>query len=318
MVLYCKNFEAWISIDGEEAQEFQCEVLSDGNNGSLRQTTSGVTCWIPSQEQKSFKVHWRDIDFSFPSRGRVYIDGIACGGKIIHDKTRLQVVKEGFRIGPSKKRPFLFQKIDTIEPADAPRQSSSSNPLFASSSSADIGKIFLEIHRVNPIERRPYSQTHTPPEGQYTEEETKGKVHRVGFGEPISSQNRPLYHETETIGPPVARFCFCYAPLGLLRAKNIAPLAKASRQSQQLISVSTSTTILASSERHPEANAVKNESDPVDGEPDIYLRDVHENHIIPKCEPEVLPNSKRKNLETSSDSLVKRRRVSEIIDLTSD
>ncbi|THV06346.1 hypothetical protein K435DRAFT_960594 [Dendrothele bispora CBS 962.96] len=343
MVLYCNDFHAWVTINDEEAQEFQCEVLEEDNglaSDRPRDMADGVMCWIPSQEGKRFKVHWHDSKFSHPSRGRVYIDGISCGGKVIHDKNRLQVVKDGYRIGPSSKRPFLFQKIDSIRPdAASPSSCSSSNsPLTtrssstsgsainksgpAPASSSDIGKIYLEIHHVKPVSKRPYDSDKTliPPENQYTEEETKGKVHQVRFGEPVATQTLPTYHETETIGPPVARFCFRYAPLGLLRAKNIAPLSRTTRKH---------TSGQSSEPLETGDTAVKNEPDSegTTSVPRVYLKDI-EVDVVTKLEPDVQvlqgssARGKRKDPSYSptlnSGLRRKKKKAKEIIDLTSD
>ncbi|KAJ7267543.1 hypothetical protein B0H12DRAFT_1229856 [Mycena haematopus] len=75
-MLQCKEFAAWVSIDGTEAPEYGVEMSEDQKS---------VTCWIPSELGKKFAVHWKNISYDGDTRGRVFMDGTNCGGTIIHD-----------------------------------------------------------------------------------------------------------------------------------------------------------------------------------------------------------------------------------------
>ncbi|KAF5349764.1 hypothetical protein D9758_010173 [Tetrapyrgos nigripes] len=312
MVLIFNDFHAWITIEDKHLEEF-------GHKGDSK---DGITCWVPSEPGK--------VRDAFPAFIILYFSQTdqpgaevrkSIGATVVHDKARLEVVKDGYRNNESVKLPFVFEKIETTDPETASRlnssrgsessarASSSSESVASPVSIADVGLIYLEIHRVNLVGRQRYDATHTPPESPlYTEEEAKGKIHRVNFGDPIKSQSVTHYHDTEPIGPPVAKFSFRYAPLGVLRANSIAPL----------------------STRHDHDAAVKIELDPnlrsreaFDGsEPPLFLRDIDDSGAIVKPDPDASRNNKRRQLgledgreehhgsssSSSSNSIRKRQR----------
>ncbi|KAJ3809732.1 hypothetical protein EV368DRAFT_38545 [Lentinula lateritia] len=103
-MLFYGNISAWITIDGNGHLEEHGVDVDDGEKT--------VTCYIASEEGKGFQVHWCDRSFECPTRGRIYIDGRAMGGKIISGRTfNRSVVKKGFRTSGNTRMPFLFSKL---------------------------------------------------------------------------------------------------------------------------------------------------------------------------------------------------------------
>ncbi|KAF5375828.1 hypothetical protein D9757_011183 [Collybiopsis confluens] len=204
-MLFYGEFGAWVTVDGKTLDEF-------GLDTDIPQRK--VSCYIASEEGKSFQVHWYDKEVESATRGRVSIDGRSMGGKIIHSKIDNSVTKRGFRTSAKKRMPFIFSKIQLTDKEDGISYLSTHKP----------GEINIVIVRVRMTGVKIYAREHTVPETlTYNEEKLKGSTHNTTFGQPAIDTNRILYHETEPYGDPVARFCFRYMPIDLLRAKDIAP-----------------------------------------------------------------------------------------------
>ncbi|KAJ3977041.1 hypothetical protein EV361DRAFT_944706 [Lentinula raphanica] len=206
-MLFFGNFGAWISVDGDRHLE-EYGVATDTKDRT-------VICYIASEEGRSFQVHWYDNSFESPTRGRVYIDGRSMGGKIIHEKTiNHSAVKKGFRTDAKTRMPFVFSKLKLVDREDTVGTSSAERP----------GEINLIIIRVKPQNTRTYEQSNLVPETlEFNEKDVKGAVHNTTFGEPIVETTPVLHHEAEPYGEPIARFCFRYLPLDILRAKDLVP-----------------------------------------------------------------------------------------------
>ncbi|KAH7871549.1 uncharacterized protein C8R40DRAFT_1120847 [Lentinula edodes] len=205
-MLFYGNIGAWITIDGNGHLEEHGVDFDD------REKT--VTCYIASEEGKSFQVHWCDRSFECPTRGRIYIDGRAMGGKIISGRTvNRSVIKKGFRTAGNTRMPFVFSKLKLTDIEDA-----------VSLSTESPGEIDLIIIRVRLRSRKLYDKSHTAPETlEFNEKDVKGSAHNTTFGKPVVDSRSVLEHETEPYGDPIARFRFRYMPIDLLRAKDIAP-----------------------------------------------------------------------------------------------
>ncbi|KAK0500138.1 hypothetical protein EDD18DRAFT_1068613 [Armillaria luteobubalina] len=65
---------ARIEVDGDHLPEYRVEY-SPGKKL--------VKCWIPSQAGKAFSVHWRHRNRQFPTSGRVHIDGLFAGSRLL-------------------------------------------------------------------------------------------------------------------------------------------------------------------------------------------------------------------------------------------
>ncbi|KAJ6498916.1 hypothetical protein C8R45DRAFT_821798 [Mycena sanguinolenta] len=106
-MLQYREFAAWISIDGTEAPEYRVEVSKDQKS---------VSCWIASELGKRFSVNWTNTSYKSDVRGRVYMDGILCGGKIIHpNNLPTTATKKGITNGVSV-RPFMFSSVQLTGP----------------------------------------------------------------------------------------------------------------------------------------------------------------------------------------------------------
>ncbi|KAJ3909097.1 hypothetical protein F5879DRAFT_171379 [Lentinula edodes] len=225
-MLFYGNIGAWITIDGNGHLEEHGVDFDD------REKT--VTCYIASEEGKSFQVHWCDRSFECPTRGRIYIDGRAMGGKIISGRTvNRSVIKKGFRTAGNTRMPFVFSKLKLTGELWCPsyvncRDLLSSAPEdiedAVSLSTESPGEIDLIIIRVRLRSRKLYDKSHTAPETlEFNEKDVKGSAHNTTFGKPVVDSRSVLEHETEPYGDPIARFRFRYMPIDLLRAKDIAP-----------------------------------------------------------------------------------------------
>ncbi|KAJ4477517.1 hypothetical protein J3R30DRAFT_3486771 [Lentinula aciculospora] len=205
-MLFLGNFGAWISIDGvKHLEEYGVDINHEEKT---------VTCYIASEEGESFQVHWYDKSFESPTKGRVYIDGRAMGGKIISETTiNRSVVKKGFRTDVNRRMPFVFSKLKLTDNED-----------LVGTSRESLGEIDLVIIRVRLRSKRAYNKSHSAPETlEFNEKEVKGVAHNTTFGEPIMDSAIVLEYETEPYGVPIARFCFRYMPIDVLRARDIAP-----------------------------------------------------------------------------------------------
>ncbi|KAJ3888118.1 hypothetical protein GG344DRAFT_54325 [Lentinula edodes] len=196
-MLFYGNIGAWITIDGNGHLEEHGVDFDD------REKT--VTCYIASEEGKSFQVHWCDRSFECPTRGRIYIDGRAMGGKIISGRTvNRSVIKKGFRTAGNTRMPFVFSKLKLTDIEDA-----------VSLSTESPGEIDLIIIRVRLRSRKLYDKSHTAPETlEFNEKDVKGSAHNTTFGKPVVDSRSVLEHETEPYGDPIARFRFRYMPIG--------------------------------------------------------------------------------------------------------
>ncbi|KAF8199820.1 hypothetical protein K438DRAFT_668266 [Mycena galopus ATCC 62051] len=129
-----KEFTAWISIGGSEAPEYGLEVSDDQKT---------VTCWIPSELGKKISVNWTNISYNSDTRGRVYMDGNLCGGKIIHPwNLPTTATKNGITNGISVK-PFIFSSLEITD----------DHAFSGGPSHEELGVIKIKIEPVRVTER---------------------------------------------------------------------------------------------------------------------------------------------------------------------
>ncbi|KAJ3888125.1 hypothetical protein GG344DRAFT_54323 [Lentinula edodes] len=104
MMLFLEEFEAWVTIDGQHAEEYQWQYIPKQKL---------VQCWIASEVGKPFQIHWLDSKRSTATDGFVLLDGKKCGGSVISsdlDKPNY-TCKEYIRTGPTTVKPFEFSQI---------------------------------------------------------------------------------------------------------------------------------------------------------------------------------------------------------------
>ncbi|KAJ7933800.1 hypothetical protein B0H13DRAFT_1592038 [Mycena leptocephala] len=102
-MLHCKEFSAWVSIEGKVTEEYGVEISEDQKS---------VTCWIPSELGKKFSVQWKNESYYHDTRGRVKMDGNYCGGKVIYAR---KIPKSTFLAGVSDGatlKPFIFSSLE--------------------------------------------------------------------------------------------------------------------------------------------------------------------------------------------------------------
>ncbi|KAK0205072.1 hypothetical protein DFS33DRAFT_1325261 [Desarmillaria ectypa] len=208
------EFSAWVSIDGVEAEEYGMTV--DGTR---------VTCWIASEANKTFRLHWKDSVVSSPTRGNPSIDGTTYPPRYIGSLRRSEVFLGSVRDSDSSKRPFMFTKLNLTD----------DDAYLNVAAPSSLGEIEVVLYRV---ERR-RSRNHRPPLNNtsqgadltrrvYHEHNKKGIDHEISLGSPrrvdsiIRRQHNPLCF-TKPRGDPIVTFRFKYRPLDVLQAQDIAP-----------------------------------------------------------------------------------------------
>lgn len=100
-MLTCDHFSAWVTTEGVQAKEYQVEV-----------TPGRVTCCIPSEANKTFKIHWEDNNFASPTKVIACVDGTHYGYYSIRQKDRRQEgLTGGIPISKTSWLPFMFSNV---------------------------------------------------------------------------------------------------------------------------------------------------------------------------------------------------------------
>ncbi|KAK0500136.1 hypothetical protein EDD18DRAFT_1148620 [Armillaria luteobubalina] len=207
------KFSAWVAIGGVEAKEY--EVVVDGTK---------VACWIASEANKTFRLHWKDSVVSSPTRGNPSIDGITYPPRHIDSLRKSEVFLGGVRDSDDSKRPFMFTRLNLTD----------DDAYLDVAAPLSLGEIEVALYRV---ERR-RSRNHRPLKNisdradftrrVYHEHNKKGIDHEASLGSPkrVESISRSWHRPfgfTKPRGDPIVTFCFKYRPLKVLQAQEIAP-----------------------------------------------------------------------------------------------
>lgn len=199
------HFSAWVTIEGIQAKEYQVEV-----------TSGRVTCWIPSEANKTFKIHWKDNNFAFPTKIIARVDGTHYGYYCILQKDRRhQGSTDGIPITETSRLPFMFSNIKL-----------SDNDDLLDQSTQNVGEIHVEISKCHVEKKKKDTLVYYQPQGrrQIHEREKKGADHQVGFAAAVPNRRMKCSRcRCTAIGPPVVIFSFKYRPLAVLQANGIAP-----------------------------------------------------------------------------------------------
>ncbi|KAJ7111882.1 hypothetical protein C8R44DRAFT_254672 [Mycena epipterygia] len=204
------QFSAVVTVDGVELSEFAVEYSADATE---------ATCWIASEEDKQFRIEWKD-DQASASReisGLVTVDGIDCGGKRMMIQGRSRHVSTAFRdsvpTSATTRRPLLFSKQALTDDDD----------YLNTAISPQLGTIQLLIRHVRDSRKRPSSYRGPTFQPQILHERSKKAIgHSVQFGTEFNSTDRNQRRHPHIVKSLVT-FVFKYRPIGLLRAEGIAP-----------------------------------------------------------------------------------------------
>ncbi|KAJ7141253.1 hypothetical protein C8R44DRAFT_243530 [Mycena epipterygia] len=203
--MHCKEFKAWITIDGKEAVEYDVQTSEDQKT---------VTCWIASELGKTFSVNWENSSYRHDVIGDVKMDGNHCAGDIIYGHLLPKTVcNKGVSDGTTIKV-FMFSSLEMTD----------DDTYLGQSSHQELGVIQLAIYPIR-ITRR-----NTGPSGgrslsniKVHERTKKAVTQQITLGNPEELADSVSFSTFERTGPDLAIFSFNYRPIDVLRANGIAP-----------------------------------------------------------------------------------------------
>ncbi|TCD63622.1 hypothetical protein EIP91_005173 [Steccherinum ochraceum] len=191
-----RGFSAWISCDGMELPEFKPECDDERNV---------VSCWIPSHNGQSFKVHWKDHGGYVDSSAYIYLDEHMVPGRFLFGFGETE--RGTMRVGTDAEVPFVFSAPPEEDEGDE--------------KDANINVVKLKIKRVRRMESATANVYAAPPRPKKA---LKG-THRVVWGpQRPSSVQRPQTWTTQLYDPaePVyVTFVFKYRPMDALEALGV-------------------------------------------------------------------------------------------------
>ncbi|KAJ6508073.1 hypothetical protein DFH09DRAFT_275542 [Mycena vulgaris] len=197
------GFSAWITIDGVKASELDVQTAG--------QT---VSCWIPSEVEKKFSVHWANLSVPGLTGGRVLVDGNNCDGQLLaREKRPTGTSMAGINETTTSVRPFVFASLDVTD----------DDAVLESNSDERLGTIDIEIWKVQKNEAGPstWAGMAAPPPKKIHERSKKAATQQISFCDPIFREPAKVVRCKWT--ERILTFSFKYRPLDLLRAKGIAP-----------------------------------------------------------------------------------------------
>ncbi|KAN0093215.1 hypothetical protein V8E55_003999 [Tylopilus felleus] len=204
--------------------DYTCHVLV--NDKELEEycvkfeTPTRTTCWIPSEEGKTFGIEWH-CDTETRTKGSVgwvKVDGILCGGSPMFPGPRGDDdTAEMYCITTeTKTRDFLFVRIELGD----------DECLLNKETPEGFGEISLEIEHGRLVkDRRRVRQTDmgVPDESdKFHETSNKAAHHRIGFG-PEKDCPPKRVSCLRVNDEPSLFFIFKYRPMALLQAHGLAP-----------------------------------------------------------------------------------------------
>ncbi|KAJ7121330.1 hypothetical protein C8R43DRAFT_1033875 [Mycena crocata] len=203
MPLRANGIEAWIQVDRHDATLFQPEAV---------EAPTGQTCWIASELNKGFSIHWKNTDVFCQTVARIWVDGIECSGEILRGPNFAASVS-GRRTSSSTVSPFVF----------SPLQLTDDDAFLGSAADMDVGLIRLEIWTINMTGTEPYKNLAPAAETKVHERDKKAVAHHIKFGQPEVQAPRAaaIIEYLELI--PLVTFTFKYRSIDILRAHDIAP-----------------------------------------------------------------------------------------------
>ncbi|KDQ33459.1 hypothetical protein PLEOSDRAFT_152889 [Pleurotus ostreatus PC15] len=242
-MLTYRGFSAWIACEGQPLPEYLVAVEED-----VRQ----VSCWIPSEEGKSFAVFWRDNTDPAPapappaqstqpaqpeqpahpidSCGFITLDGLVVPGRFLFGSGTAS--RAGVRSGPNTEKPFVFLRVGEEE-------GDGGGGVDASSSlkpKKDLGTIILRIRRVLRVEGCPANPIKAVPSKVLGKRKT-GDV-GIGFGDdvpayyqsPATWEVQPYPEDAHLGAASYVTFVFRYRSAEFLESQGIMPSPRAQPQ----------------------------------------------------------------------------------------
>ncbi|KAJ7041786.1 hypothetical protein C8F04DRAFT_1078707 [Mycena alexandri] len=208
---------SWITVDGVELTEFALQCSADGTEAS---------CWIPSECDKQFTVHFKNTEASSRStvNAHVVVDGISCGSKALRCRDRRHPhtssgSRDSVATSATTRRSLFFGQQALTD----------DDTLLNAAISPELGSIKVVIATVRARKsrlgsNRSHGKTPYKYEPQTLHERSKKAMgHSVQFGAEFKSHNSTS--APVEIIKILATFVFKYRPLEILRAEGIAPPA---------------------------------------------------------------------------------------------
>ncbi|KAJ6498806.1 hypothetical protein C8R45DRAFT_980078 [Mycena sanguinolenta] len=242
-MLQAQNFNAWITVEGVEAPEYNVEVAENQLE---------VSCWIASEVGKPFTVNWTNISAPGLTGGGVQVDGHKCGFEAIASETRpLTLFMDGIAESNNSTRPFIFMPLELTD----------DDAYLESALHPQLGLIKLEIWRVDVGGGAFAPPTIAVPSAQKVHERSKkGMNQQVQFGDAIQHAQVQSAQIRRVGQGPLVTFSFKYRSLDLLRANGIAPQAE--RTQKRKASCTPEPESTASGAQEPEEEVAKSKEQP--------------------------------------------------------
>ncbi|KAJ7157654.1 hypothetical protein C8R43DRAFT_883195, partial [Mycena crocata] len=171
-----------------------------------------ATCWVPSEVNKKFSIHWTDPKASRESTfyGFVMVDGVNCGGRELILNRCIHLTYEETPLGP-----LLFAKQEFTD----------DDTFLNAPTSRDLGTIKFELQQVVCRKTRPKLRHFaTLPPQKLHERSKKAMGLCIQFGSEFGTYNGGP--STDTVVQDLAVISFKYRPLELLEVNGIAPADK--------------------------------------------------------------------------------------------
>ncbi|KAI0324245.1 hypothetical protein GY45DRAFT_1314131 [Cubamyces sp. BRFM 1775] len=205
MPLDLNGYTAHISSDGKELEAY----------GIQHEDDKTVTCWIASEEGKSFVIHYGDKSASTNINVQIFVDG-RLAQSLAHLREWSSGQCGGIDVSQNEVRCFKF----------APLVLTDDDSLLRLTSHEAVGTIRITFTRVQEyvLSTKPYTPLKVAEIGAVHEKSKKAGVHTVTFGERVKIGNVCTYTPFGREKTPFATFVFRYRPLELLQANGIVPL----------------------------------------------------------------------------------------------
>ncbi|KAF9021169.1 hypothetical protein BDZ89DRAFT_1071641 [Hymenopellis radicata] len=210
-----ETLSAWVTIDGNRAEEYGVEISEEGRN---------ATCWIASEVEKNFEISVEDLPMC-PSAYRLKVDGAEARGKVAQskeDKKSLRVrTWRGQAISPTEIRPFVFSPssypviILYLLVSTAAYLSLDDDTLLDKidfPSSQDLGTIVLYGGHCDLLKETQYKFHDISAVHSVHERMKKGVDHQITFGTPQGCASPRFGFRTKITGGEFS-FTFKYRPL---------------------------------------------------------------------------------------------------------
>nr|GAT55853.1 predicted protein [Mycena chlorophos] len=209
MLVWQDTFRAWVTIDDRPMDEHCVQT-------SVADRT--ITCFVASE---TFSVNWVNESHRDASDGKVFVDGVLCGGKIIRKDAGLPATrrKSGLTDGLTLKR-FVFSAI-AIEP-DPSGPANEQDTAKKRTPNPDFGLIKLVIFPVIVGEETEGGKKELP--RMRCSEGAKGTITQQVQLSAVENLKKPQkISHTQKTGPPLVTFCFKYRSRDELRRLEIVP-----------------------------------------------------------------------------------------------